>query len=374
MTTASPRPVLLLGAGKIGFAIALMLERSGGYSVLVADQDPERLRIVAELGCETRQISDDDSVAQCIEGRYAVINALPFHRAAAVAGLCAKAGVHYFDLTEDVASTHAIQALAESARSVLMPQCGLAPGFIGVVGNALARRFDTLLDLRMRVGALPRYPSNSLRYNLTWSTEGLINEYCNPCEAIVDGQLTSVPALEGYETFALDGVEYEAFNTSGGLGTLPATLRGRARNVDYKSVRYPGHCSIMKLLLNDLRLRDRRDLLKEIFEAAIPTTEQDVIVIQASASGRRHGRLEEESYPIRIFGAEVDGHRLSAIQLSTAAGICAALDLVAQGALPQRGFVGQEAIDLDAFVNNRFGRVYAGKPLALAGSGAMADR
>ena len=145
------------------------------------------------------------------------------------------------------------------------------------------------------------------------------------CEAIVDGQLSSVPALEGYETFALDGVEYEAFNTSGGLGTLPATLLGRARNVDYKSVRYPGHCNLMKLLLNDLRLRDRRDLLKDIFETAIPTTEQDVIVILASASGHRHGRLEEESYPIRVFGADVDGHRLSAIQLSTAAGICAAL-------------------------------------------------
>ena len=364
----SPKPILLLGAGKIGFAIALMLERSGDYSVMVADQDPARLRVVAELGCETRQISDDASLARCLEGRHAVVNALPFHRAIAVAQLCAQAGVHYFDLTEDVASTHAIQALAGDARAVLMPQCGLAPGFIGIVGNALARRFDTLLDLRMRVGALPRYPSNSLRYNLTWSTEGLINEYCNPCEAIVDGQLTSVPALEGYETFALDGVEYEAFNTSGGLGTLPATLLGRARNVDYKSVRYPGHCNLMKLLLNDLRLRDRRDLLKDIFETAIPTTEQDVIVIQAQASGHRHGRLEEESYPIRVFGADVDGHRLSAIQLSTAAGICAALDLVAQGVLPQRGFVGQEQISLEALLANRFGRVYAGKPLALAGA------
>ncbi|WZB74082.1 saccharopine dehydrogenase C-terminal domain-containing protein [Achromobacter insuavis] len=363
-----PKPILLLGAGKIGFAIALMLERSGDYSVLVADQDPARLRVVAELGCETRQIGDDASLARCIEGRYAVVNALPFHRAIAVAQLCAQAGVHYFDLTEDVASTHAIQALANDARAVLMPQCGLAPGFIGIVGNALARRFDTLLDLRMRVGALPRYPSNSLRYNLTWSTEGLINEYCNPCEAIVDGQLTSVPALEGYETFALDGVEYEAFNTSGGLGTLPATLLGRARNVDYKSVRYPGHCNLMKLLLNDLRLRDRRDLLKDIFETAIPTTEQDVIVIQAQASGHRHGRLEEESYPIRVFGADVDGHRLSAIQLSTAAGICAALDLVAHQVLPQRGFVGQEQISLEALLANRFGRVYAGKPLALAGA------
>lgn len=367
------KPIVLLGAGKIGFAIALMLERSGDYSVLVADQDASRLAVLAELGCETRQVSDDAGVARCIDGAYAVINALPFHRAIAVAGLCARAGVHYFDLTEDVASTHAIQALAHDTGSVLMPQCGLAPGFIGIVGNALARRFDTLLDLRMRVGALPRYPSNSLRYNLTWSTEGLINEYCNPCEAIVDGQLTSVPALEGYETFALDGVEYEAFNTSGGLGTLPATLLGRARNVDYKSVRYPGHCNIMKLLLNDLRLRDRRDLLKDIFESAIPTTEQDVIVIQASASGYRHGRLEEESYPIRVFGAEVDGHRLSAIQLSTAAGICAALDLVAHGVLPQQGFVGQEAIGLEALLNNRFGRIYAGKPLALAGC-AVADR
>lgn len=364
MSTAT-KPVLLLGAGKIGFAIALMLERSGDYSVLVADQDPARLAAVAELGCETRLIPDDDALARAIEGRHAVLNALPFHRAIAVAGLCAKAGVHYFDLTEDVASTHAIQALVADARSVLMPQCGLAPGFIGIVGNALARRFDTLLDLRMRVGALPRYPSNSLRYNLTWSTEGLINEYCNPCEAIVDGQLSSVPALEGYETFALDGVEYEAFNTSGGLGTLPATLLGSARNVDYKSVRYPGHCNLMKLLLNDLRLRDRRDLLKDIFETAIPTTEQDVIVILASASGHRHGRLEEESYPIRVFGADVDGHRLSAIQLLTAAGICAALDLVTQGALPQRGFVGQEMIALENLLQNRFGRVYAGKPLAL---------
>ncbi|MCG7328523.1 saccharopine dehydrogenase family protein [Achromobacter sp. ACRQX] len=367
------KPIVLLGAGKIGFAIALMLERSGDYSVLVADQDASRLAVLAELGCETRQVGDDAGVARCIEGAYAVVNALPFHRAIAVAGLCAKAGVHYFDLTEDVASTHAIQALGKDTGSVLMPQCGLAPGFIGIVGNALARRFDTLLDLRMRVGALPRYPSNSLRYNLTWSTEGLINEYCNPCEAIVDGQLTSVPALEGYETFALDGVEYEAFNTSGGLGTLPATLLGRARNVDYKSVRYPGHCNIMKLLLTDLRLRDRRDLLKDIFESAIPTTEQDVIVIQASASGYRHGRLEEESYPIRVFGAEVDGHRLSAIQLSTAAGICAALDLVAHGVLPQQGFVGQEAIGLEALLNNRFGRIYAGKPLALAAC-AVADR
>ena len=363
MSSRMPRPVTVLGAGKIGFAIALLLQRSGDYAVRVVDQDATRLDTVAALGCETVHLASDAALPAAIQGRYAVLNALPFHRAVALATLCARHRVHYFDLTEDVASTHAIRALARDAGAVLMPQCGLAPGFIGIVGNDLARRFDTLLDLRLRVGALPRYPTNALRYNLTWSTEGLINEYCNPCEAIVDGQLASVPPLEGYETFALDGVEYEAFNTSGGLGTLPRTLLGQARNVDYKSVRYPGHCAIMKLLLNDLRLRDRRELLRDILESAIPATGQDVIVILATASGYRRGQLVQESYSTRIYGDDVDGHALSAIQLSTAAGICTALDLVAQGVLPQHGFVGQESIALGALLANRHGRIYAGQPL-----------
>ncbi|MBP6020318.1 MAG: saccharopine dehydrogenase NADP-binding domain-containing protein [Burkholderiaceae bacterium] len=358
--TAISKSITVMGAGKIGFAIALLLKQTGQYDILVADRDVAQLQAVAALGCDTLCINDGQSMTQAVAGRYAVLNALPFQYAAQVAALCVSAGAHYFDLTEDVAATHAIQALAENAVTVLMPQCGLAPGFIGIVGNDLAQRFDSLHDLHMRVGALPRFPSNALRYNLTWSTDGLINEYCNPCEAIVDGQAAQVGALEGYETFSLDGVEYEAFNTSGGLGTLSRTLLGKARNVDYKSIRYPGHCASMRLLLNDLRLRDRRDLLKEIFENAIPTTNQDVIVIFATATGLRDGRLQEESYSTRIVGQTVLGHALTAIQLTTASGICAALDLVAQGILPQAGFVGQEQTPLADLLANRFGLAYAG--------------
>lgn len=354
--------VTVLGAGHIGFAIALELVRSGTYQVTVADRDSKRLEAVASLGIATHHSTDDATLQAAIEGRYAVLNALPFACAVDVARRCAHAGVHYFDLTEDVPSTQAIRKLAQGARSILMPQCGLAPGFIGIVGHDLANRFDELHSLRMRVGALPRYPQGALRYNLTWSTEGLINEYCNPCEAIVDGRPTTVTALDGLETFALDGVEYEAFNTSGGLGTLTTTLAGKARQVDYKSIRYPGHCAILKLLLNDLRLRDRRDLLKEIFETAIPTTEQDVVVVFASASGLRNGRLVQDSYSARILGADLAGHRLSAIQRTTAAGICVALDLAAQGRLPDRGFVGQEHVSLADFLGNRFGAAYACEP------------
>lgn len=357
-------PITVLGGGQIGLAAAVLLRQAGGYDVRVADRDPARVALLHSLGFDAVAVPDEAALRAAVAGRHAVLNALPFHQAVAVARMSVELGVHYFDLTEDVQSTHAIRALADDGArtvpaSVLMPQCGLAPGFIGIVGHDLARRFDELLDLRMRVGALPRYPVDALRYNLTWSTEGLINEYCNPCEALVDGEPHEVLALEGLETFSLDGVEYEAFNTSGGLGTLVQTLRGRARHVDYKSIRYPGHCAVMRLLLNDLRLRERRDLLKEIFEAAIPATEQDVVVVFASASGRRGGRLLQESYSARIVGRTVDGQRLSAIQLTTAAGLCAALDLVTTGALPQAGFVGQEQIGLDAFLANRFGRAYA---------------
>ena len=214
----------------------------------------------------------------------------------------------------------------------------------------------------MRVGALPQFPSNALNYNLTWSTDGVINEYCEPCEAIVNGQLREVTPLEGREEFSLDGVRYEAFNTSGGLGTLCETFAGKVRTLDYRTVRYPGHCAIMRALLNDLRLRDRRDLLKDILEHAVPATLQDVVIVFVTVSGHKGGGIVQESYANKVYGQSVGGVPRSAIQMTTAAGICTVLDLLADGRVPARGFVRQEDISLDAFLANRFGRVYASAP------------
>ncbi len=223
----------------------------------------------------------------------------------------------------------------------------------------MARSFDELHDLKMRVGALPQYPSNALNYNLTWSTDGVINEYCEPCEAIVNGELREVPPLEGREEFALDGVTYEAFNTSGGLGSLCETLKGKVDNLNYKTIRYPGHAAIMKALLQDLRLRERRHILKDILENALPSTLQDVVIVFVTATGMKRGRLMQETYANKIYSQVRDGSHLSAIQITTAAGICAALDLLAGGHLPTRGFVRQEDIPLSLFLANRFGRIYA---------------
>jgi saccharopine dehydrogenase-like NADP-dependent oxidoreductase len=356
------KDVVVIGAGKIGATIAGLLVSTGDYQVTLADRSlealnrldrDERIRIVAT------SVEDTSKLADLLNGQFAVLNAAPFHLTTRIAEVARAAGTHYLDLTEDVASTRRVRELAAGASTAFAPQCGLAPGFVSIVGFDMAKRFKVLDSVKLRVGALPQYPSNALNYNLTWSTDGVINEYCEPCEAIANGTRREVTPLEEREEFSLDGVTYEAFNTSGGLGTLCDTLEGKVRTLNYRTIRYPGHAVIMRALLNDLRLRDRRDVLKDILENAVPTTLQDVVIVFVTVSGRNNGELVQESYANKIYSRDVEGRTLSAIQITTAAAISTVLDLLATRQLPQSGFLRQEDIPLKAFLENRFGRVFA---------------
>ena len=353
--------LVLLGAGHIGQTIASLLADSGDYFVTVVDRNGAALEHIAPHAAIRRvavDTEDDRALLPVLHGQDAVLNALPYHLATRTATLAREAGCHYFDLTEDVAATRDIKALSEGASTAFMPQCGLAPGFVGIVAHHLARQFDELHELKMRVGALPAFPTNSLKYNLTWSVDGLINEYCHPCEAIHDGSRIDLLPLEGLEHFSLDGVEYEAFNTSGGLGTLCETWAGKVRTLDYKSVRYPGHRALMKMLLQELQLKTDQATLKSILRRSVPTTMQDVVLVFVTASGMRRDQLVQEVFARKIFADRCETAPLSAIQITTAAGICAAVDLFREGKLPQRGFIRQEQVELPAFLANRFGKAY----------------
>jgi saccharopine dehydrogenase-like NADP-dependent oxidoreductase len=356
------KDIVIVGAGKIGSMIAEFLGSSGDYAVTVVDrsaQQLERLETSVPIKKAAMDITQGDALRKLLSGKFAVLSAAPYHATRMIAEAAKAGGAHYLDLTEDVASTRAVKQLAAGARTAFIPQCGLAPGFITIVAADLASRFDQLNDVRMRVGALPEFPSNALNYNLTWSTDGVINEYCEPCEAIVNGQLRETQPLEELEEFSLDGILYEAFNTSGGLGTLCETLAGKVRNLNYRTIRYPGHAAIMKALLNDLRLRDRRELLKDILENAVPITLQDVVIVFVTVSGMRGGQLMQETYANKIYAAPMGGRVRSAIQITTAGGICAVLDMLSAGELPQSGLIKQEEIGLKSFLANRFGKVYA---------------
>lgn len=355
------KQILLIGAGKIGAMIAHMLSKSGDYHVTIGDTSGAALDKMPDneaVSTLKLDVTDADQLGKALDGKFAALSAVPFDVTKYIAQAAAKTGVHYFDLTEDVATTKFVKDLAVTSKGALMPQCGLAPGFISIVSYDLAQQFDTLNSIKMRVGALSQYPTNGLKYNLTWSTAGLINEYIQPCEAIVNGELRALDALAGLEKFSLDGTNYEAFNTSGGLGTLCETLTGQVRHLNYKTVRYPGHCEALKLLIHDLKLGDRPEVLQDILEQSLPITYQDVVFIFSTVTGRIGDDLVEETYAKKIYAREIDGLRWSAIQITTAAGICAVMDLVAQGKLPQKGFIRQEDVDFQDFITNRFGRYY----------------
>lgn len=354
--------ILLAGGGKIGSMIASLLTSTGDYHVTVADRSAEQLKGLPRgplLDTRVLDLTQSGELVDALRDQFAVLSAAPYSITSHIARAARQAGVHYLDLTEDVATTRLVKTLAADAPTAFIPQCGLAPGFISIVAHDLAKRFNSLDCVRLRVGALPQFPSNALNYNLTWSTDGVINEYLQPCEAIVDGVLREVPALEELEEFSLDGVRYEAFNTSGGLGTLCETLRGKVRSLNYRTVRYPGHRDIMKALIHDLRLGQRPEVLKDILEHAIPGTMQDVVLVFVTVSGQKDGRLLQETYANKVYGREINGVACSAIQITTASGICAVLDLLADGKLPAKGFVRQEEIPLAAFLANRFGSAYA---------------
>ena len=354
--------IALVGAGLIGQSIAHLLRESGDYEVTAFDRDAHALAPLEARGFATRQLDSAEpaTLSAAVQGFDALVNALPYYLAVNVATAAKAAGVHYFDLTEDVRATNAIREIAGGSSHAFMPQCGLAPGFIGIVANDLAQRFSELREVKMRVGALPEFPTNALKYNLTWSIDGLINEYCQPCEAIREGRPQWVQPLEGLEHFSIDGTEYEAFNTSGGLGTLCETLDGKVETLDYKSVRYPGHRDLMKFLLEDLRMSMDRDGLKSMLRRAVPMTAQDVVLVFVTATGMRDGRLVQDVFTQKIFAKTVCGVPMSAIQITTAGAICAEIDLFREGVLPQEGFIAQERVPLPAFLANRFGKLYEG--------------
>lgn len=355
--------VTILGAGKIGGAVARTLHHSGRYDVLIGDLSEEALkRLSKETPVETKvvDVTQHDQVVKAVGGSRAVLSACPFDQNEGIARAALEAGVSYFDLTEDVATTKAVREIAEKATDgqIFMPQCGLAPGFIGILAHDLCQGFEKLDRVKMRVGALPLYPTNLLKYNLTWSTDGLINEYCNPCEAIRGGKAVELQPMEGLEHFALDGVDYEAFNTSGGLGTLTETLAGSVTDLDYKTVRYIGHQYLMTFLLQGLRLEGRRDLLKELLEEAVPLTNQDVVLTFCTVTGWRDGHYEQVADARKIYHGELCGKPASSIQITTATSLCAVLDLHVNGQLPKNGFVRQEDVKLSDFLDNEFGKPY----------------
>ena len=348
--------IAVCGLGRVGTVAATLLHEAG-FRVLGVDTRAPRRPPPFEL--RAADVASSMGLDLALADADAVLSCLPYRLNVAVAAAAHRRGIHYFDLTEDVGTTRAVVELAATSHGVMAPQCGLAPGFIGIVGAAQVAAFETCRSLRLRVGALPQNPTGLMGYAFNWSPEGVVNEYLNDCEVIEEGERKWVSSMEWHEPLYVDGVALEAFTTSGGLGTICETLHGKVANVDYKTIRYPGHMRLMNFFFHELLMRERRELAGEILTNAKPPVDADVVYVHVSAEGTIDGRLQRREFVRAYRPRPVAGREESAIAWTTAASAAAVIQLVRDGVLPQRGLLKQEEVSLEAFLATPTGSLFA---------------
>ncbi len=345
--------IAVLGLGKVGHLAAEMLA-GAGFTVTGIDVRPP----VAGFATKAVDLADMAAVNAALTGQEAVLSCLPYHLNIAVSSVAHALDLHYFDLTEDVPTTRHIRELAKTSKGLMAPQCGLAPGFVGIVGAHLAEQFDDVRSIRLRVGALPQNPTGLLGYAFNWSPEGVVNEYLNDCEVIEEGVLKTVSAMEWTETIYIDGMQLEAFTTSGGLGTMCETYAGRIANLDYKTMRYPGHVALMNFFFHELLMRENRAEAGRILTNAKPPVDADVVYVHVAAEGRVDGALRRREFVRAYYPIDIAGKQRTAIAWTTSASVVAVIEMVRAGVLPQQGFLKQESIPLAPFMATQTGHYY----------------
>jgi saccharopine dehydrogenase-like NADP-dependent oxidoreductase len=347
--------IAVLGLGKVG-TLAAKLLFDAGFNVTGYDMHAPREKLPFTVG--NIDLTSPTALADAFGKVDAILSCLPFHLNIGVATAAHHAGIHYFDLTEDVPTTNAIIEMSTNAKGLMAPQCGLAPGFIGIVGASHIAMFDKCRSIRMRVGALPQHPTGLLGYAFNWSPEGVVNEYLNDCEVIEEGVRKWVSAMEWHETLYIDGMQLEAFTTSGGLGTMCETYLGKVDNIDYKTMRYPGHMKLMNFFFHELLMRENRAEAGKILVNAKPPVEDDIVYIHVAAEGEIDGRLQRKEFVRGYRPIEIAGKKQTAIAWTTAGSVVAIIEMVRDGKLPNSGFLKQEDVRLEDFLATKTGSLY----------------
>ncbi len=349
------KKILVIGLGKVGGLAAELLNED--FNVTGLDKYVEGNWPFEVIKFDMTRVDEYEKI---FRGFDAILSCMPYTMNLPIATMARKLNMHYFDLTEDVTTTTTIREMAATSATLLAPQCGLAPGFIGIVGAGLAYDFKKIRSIELRVGALPLNPSGLLGYSFNWSPAGLVNEYLNDCTVIRDGKVVNTPSLEGLETLHIGGQTLEAFSTSGGLGTMCETFEGKTQTLNYKSIRYPGHCKQMRFLFNELLLRNHRKLAEEILVTAKPPVQEDRVFVYVAVEGwKSSGKLEREEFVRDYRAREILGKKRNAIAWTTAASVCAVIEMVNRGQLPDKGFLKQESIKLETFLRTKYGKYFS---------------
>lgn len=380
-TNLSMNKIIIAGAGGIGRAVGLILAENKSFEtkIFIGDLYLKVAREAANWIEEGIQRSGEvipfdmpaqgvnDEMIEILKTSDILLDCLPGSQAPRMAKLCRKYGLHYANLTEYVKETNEVIEIAKDSDQGFVLQTGLAPGFINVLAMKLFNDFcaqhgvGKIDKMSMKVGALTKHARAPHFYGFTWSPVGVATEYVKPCVAVRNYETVLLPALSERETIVVDGLTLEDNLTSGGAADLPNALAGKVKDLDYKTLRFPGHYQWVDNILSiTTDGKDRVKKLQSTMQEFIPSVEDDQVIIYASVQGKdKNGVLRALEGSYQILPMKVGTKTLRAIQTTTAAPLAECARMLATG--EWKGVVFQSQLDPESFMNGPFvSMVYGG--------------
>jgi lysine 6-dehydrogenase len=363
---------LVIGSGMMGGAMAYDLAHSQGVeNVVLADIDESRARsVAASIGKHVESkhldINQHDKLLALIKNVDVVIGATTYTHNLLLTKTAIEAKTHFCDLggnMDVVDSQIALDKQAKAADICVLPNCGLAPGMACVIAAGGAKKFSSVDEIHIRVGGLPQHPKRPLNYQLVFSAEGLINEYIEPAEVIRNSEVKHLPSMEDCEEleFPLPFGKLEAFNTSGGVSTLTRMFRGKIKELDYKTIRYLGHCEKFKTLLDlgfgsaepimvGSSVRTARELFEELLRRKLPANGPDVVLVRVTVTGTLNGSRKTLAYEMIDYYDEAA--KITSMMRTTAFPTSIIAQMVVNGTITTRGvYPPEQCVPLDPFIN-----------------------
>ena len=373
------KKIFIAGSGGIGEAAALLLREWSEteteiYLGDISEANLQKAKDFILLNSEKESKGEtvlmppdgiNDAMKAAFETCDVLLDCSPGGQAPKMAQFAKDFKMHYANLTEYVAETNQIMELAKDADTGFILQTGLAPGFINVLAMSLYNQFvekyenEKVEKIGMKVGALTAHAHEPHFYGFTWSPIGVATEYVKNSVVLRNYKITKKPALSSRETIVIGARTYEADLTSGGAADLPEFFAGKARNLDYKTLRYVGHYDWVESLVRKLPKDENLPLsLQDVMLQAVPSVEDDLVLVHASvdgfdAKGRR--RMLEKAFYVKPL--EINGKTLRAIQTTTAAPLCESAMMLLTG--NYKGVVLQSQLNPDEFMKGNFvSRIY----------------
>jgi lysine 6-dehydrogenase len=364
--------ILVLGAGRMGYGAAFdLVHNSPGVEwVTVADFDLKKAEEIAEKVGTARidahhiDAGNHSDAARLMRGHDSAISCVNYWYNESLSRAAIETGTNFCDLGGNnyvVDEQLAMDDEAKAAGINIIPDCGLAPGMVSILAMHGAAKFDETEEIHIRVGGLPQDPQPPLDYQLVFSVEGLINEYIEVARVIRGGKITEVPSMTELEELKFDNFpQLEAFQTSGGTSTLPDTFFGKIKELDYKTIRYAGHCEKFKTMIDlglcssdeivaDFQNVRPRKVFGELLQKHLPTDGPDYVLVRLDLVGKKDGKTKKLRYDIVDKQDEQTG--LSAMMRTTAFPASIIAQMMANGNVRHRGATPQEkAIDPEKFV------------------------